>query len=269
MAVEVGWAADGLAGVVDDEVEAAAGGVEVVAQGLDARGVAQVEAVDLEAVAPLVEVGLAGVADRRVAGEPGGDDELGAGPQQLDAGLVADLDPPAGEQGDPAGEVGGLGALALVERGARRAQLVVEVVDLQVVDLADVAVALAHVGADRAASGLGGAVAQPGGDHALGREDVGRGEDRLGPQGADAGLGQHLLLALELVGPGLPALGLGPLAAVVDVGAEHVAGCCQEAGPLLLGEAVEGRAVADHRLEQFGGGAQPVGQVLVGHGAHC
>ena len=49
-------------------------GVEVAAERLDARRVAQVEAEDLEPVAPLVEVGLLRVAERGVAREPGGDD---------------------------------------------------------------------------------------------------------------------------------------------------------------------------------------------------
>jgi hypothetical protein len=39
--------------------------------------------------------------------------------QQLDAGLVADLDPTAGEQRDATRQVGGLGALGEVELGTR------------------------------------------------------------------------------------------------------------------------------------------------------
>ena len=87
--------------------------VEVVAERLDARRVAQVEAEDLEPVAPVVEVGLA---RRSAAAESRGKRvvtmSVGAGAQQLDAGLVADLHPAAGEQRDPAAQVGGLGALA-------------------------------------------------------------------------------------------------------------------------------------------------------------
>ncbi len=80
----------------------------MLAERLDARRVAQVEAEDLEPVAPLLEVGLRGVAGRRVAREARRDDQLRAGAQQLDPRLVADLDAPAGEQRDAAAEVGGL-----------------------------------------------------------------------------------------------------------------------------------------------------------------
>ena len=129
-----------LAGVVDDEVEPGPGDVEVVAERLHARRVAQVEAEDLEPVGPVVEVGLLRVAQGGVAREPGRDDQLRAGAEELDAGLVADLHPAAGQEGHPAAEVGRLGPLVEVQRAAVRAQLVVEVVDLDVVLLADVAV---------------------------------------------------------------------------------------------------------------------------------
>ena len=102
---------------------------QLAAERLDARRVAQVEAEDLEAIAPLVEVRLARVAHRRIAREARGDDDVGAAAQQLEAGLVADLDAPAGEQRDPAAQIGELGALGEVERRAGRAQLIVEVVD--------------------------------------------------------------------------------------------------------------------------------------------
>ena len=101
---------------------------------------AQIEPEHLEAVAPLLEVGFARVPGRGVARESRGDDQLRTGSQQLDPGLVADLDATAGEQRDAAREVGGLGALGVVELGARRAQLVVEVMDLGVLLLADVTV---------------------------------------------------------------------------------------------------------------------------------
>ena len=115
MLVEVRRAAHGLAGVVDDEVEPVAGRQQVPAERLDARRVAQVEPEDLEPVAPVGEVGLGGVARGRVAREAGGDDQLRAGAQQLEAGLVADLHPPAGEQRDAPAQVGQLGALGEVE----------------------------------------------------------------------------------------------------------------------------------------------------------
>ena len=140
MAIELGRPAHGLARVVDDEVEAVARLVQVLAEGLDARRVPQVEPEDLEAIAPLREVRLLRVARGRVAREAGRHDQLGARTQQLDAGLVADLHAPARQQGHAAREVGGLAALAIVEVAALRAQLVVERMDLDVAALAHVAV---------------------------------------------------------------------------------------------------------------------------------
>ena len=99
---------------------------QVLAERLDARRVAQVEAEDLEAVAPVREVRLLRVAGRRVAREARRHDQLRAGAQQLDPGLVADLHAAAGEQRDAAAQVGRLGALREVEVAAGGAELVVE-----------------------------------------------------------------------------------------------------------------------------------------------
>ena len=126
VAVELGRPADGLAGVVDDVVEPVVGREQVVAELLDARRVAQIEAVDLEPVLPVGEIGLLRVAGGRVAREPRRHDQVGAGAEQLDPGLVADLHAAARQHRDAALEVGGLGALGEVELGARRAELVVE-----------------------------------------------------------------------------------------------------------------------------------------------
>ena len=138
--VELGRPPHGLAGIVDDEVEPVPGCQQLPAERLDARRMAQVEPEDLEPVPPVGKIRFRGVADRGVPGEAGGDDQVGAGAQQLDAGLVADLDPAAGQQRHPAPQVGQLGALGEVERRAGRAHLVVEVVDGGVLLLADVAV---------------------------------------------------------------------------------------------------------------------------------
>ena len=104
--VEVGRTAHRLTGVVDDEVEPITGGEYVVAEGLDARRVTEVESEHLESVAPLGEVRLGGIPRRGVTREAGGDDERSTASQQFDARLVADLHPPAREQCDRAGEVG-------------------------------------------------------------------------------------------------------------------------------------------------------------------
>ena len=52
--------------------------------------------------------------------------------EQLGRDEEADLDPAAGDERNPAGQVGGHPALGVVERGAGRAELVVVVVDLLV-----------------------------------------------------------------------------------------------------------------------------------------
>src|SRR3546814_3513190 len=101
VAVELGRAPHGLAGVVHDVVEPAAGAGQVLAERLHARRVAQVEAVDLEPVAPLVDVGLAAVAQRRVTGAAGGDDQRPTRPPQLVAGRVPDLLPATDKQRHP------------------------------------------------------------------------------------------------------------------------------------------------------------------------
>ena len=113
---------------------------QLVAEGLDARRVAQIEAEDLQAVGPLRKVGLRRVACRRVARKARRDDQLRAAAQELQARLVADLHPPAGEERDPTAQIGELAALAEVELGAGGTELVVELVDREVVLLADVAV---------------------------------------------------------------------------------------------------------------------------------
>ena len=59
--------------------------------------------------APLGEVGLRGVAAGGVARKARRDDEMRAGAQQLEPGLIADLHAPAGEQRDAAAQIGELG----------------------------------------------------------------------------------------------------------------------------------------------------------------
>ena len=94
---------------------------------------------DLQALAPVGEVGLARVAPGGVVREARGGHHGGAGAQQLEGRLVADLDPRPGDEGHAAVEVGRLEALLVVELGARGAQRVVEGVQRLVLDLADVA----------------------------------------------------------------------------------------------------------------------------------
>jgi hypothetical protein len=255
--VELGRAADGLAGVVDDEVEAREGRHEVAAEGFDAGGVAEVEAEDLEAVAPIGEVGFPGVALGGVAGEAGGDDEVRAGAEEFDAGLVADFDASAGEEGVAAAEVREFGSFCVVEVGAVGAHLVIEVVDDGEVPFADVAVVLFG---GLSWWGLGsfcifGRFAA--GKVALGRVDVGGGEDGLAAEGADAGLVEQVFGALGLAGGALTYGGLEGAAELGFVGIVDFSDEAVEAFAEVGGEMVEESAIGGQGFEEFdrGGGS--------------
>ncbi len=172
--VELRGTANGLAGVIDDEVQARVRVDQFLAEGLNAGGMPEVEAKNFKAVGPLGEVGLLGITLGGVAGEAGRDDQVGAGAEELESGLVANLYAAAGEQGDAAGEIGELGPLVEVEFGAGGAHLVIKVMHLGVFLLADVAV--------ERFGRLAGVLFGVGG-----REVVGSGEDGLPAQGADPG----------------------------------------------------------------------------------
>ena len=137
--VEVRWTAHRLTRVVDDHVEAVARRHELAAEGFHARRMAEIQAVDVQPIAPLAEVRLLRVARGRIAGEPGRDDQVRARSQELEAGLVADLHATAGQQRDAPAQIGQLGALREIEVTARRAQPVVEMMNGRVLLLADVA----------------------------------------------------------------------------------------------------------------------------------
>ncbi|TPW15190.1 MAG: hypothetical protein FD127_938 [Acidimicrobiaceae bacterium] len=247
--VEVGGPPDGLARVVDDEVESVAGFDEVMAESLDTRRVAQIETEDLETMAPLREVGLARISPRRVAWETSGDDEMGAGAQQLDACLVSDLHPAAGEQCHPAAQVGCLSSFGEVEVGTWGTHLVVERMDLRVLLLADVAVLrvqrLTFVRF-----------------HRNGREHVRSGEHRPGPKRPDAGARQRALISQDLLGLELTALRLDLAPSLLDVGRVHVAGSTQQTRAILERQRGQQRTIGDDRLQQFGGGAHPVAEIF-------
>ena len=174
--VEVGRTPHGLTGVVDDEVEAAARRQQLMAERLDARRVSQIESEDLEAIAPLLEVWLPRVAGRRVARKARGHDQVRAAAQQLQARLVANLDASAGQQRDAPAEIRQLGALAEVQLRARGTELIVEVMNLRVLLLADIAMLqFLRIGVWDLGFGIF-------------QKIIRRCEDRLAPQRADAGL---------------------------------------------------------------------------------
>ena len=71
-----------------------------------------------------------------VVGKAGGDDKGGAAAEKDEAGLETDLDAATGDDDHPPGQVGPLVPLLKVERGARRAELGIKVVDLVEAELA-------------------------------------------------------------------------------------------------------------------------------------
>ena len=152
-------AADGLAGVVDEDVERPAGG-DLVGERDDLRGVAQVDADDPQALQPVLAVGHRGEAARGVARKARRDRRVGAVAQQPQRDVHADLRAPAGEQRAAPAQVGARIAASVVAGRARRTELVVEGVDLDVALLADVARAWLQQRARERLAGAGaGAVA--------------------------------------------------------------------------------------------------------------
>ncbi len=256
VAVELGRPPHRLARVVDDEVEPVAGRAEVSAERLDARRVPEVEPEDLEAVAPVLEVGLRRVARGRVAREARRHDQPGAGPEQLDPGLIADLHAAAREQSDPPAQVRGLRALAEVEGRTGRAELVVEGVDVLVALLADVAVLRLD---DLAELGLVDVDLL----ELLRDVDVRRREHGLGPVDADARLRQHALVAVGPCRLLLAAHDLVEPPPLDDVGVVHVARGREQPGPLLEGQLLEQAAVGDDLLERVGDGLQARGDAVL------
>ena len=253
MLIELRWPPDGLAGVVDDEIQPVPGLQQVMAEGLDAGCVPEIEPEDLEPVAPFGEVGLPGVPSGRVAGKPGGDDEVGARPEQFDPGLKADLDPAAGQQRHPARQIGQFRPLPEIERRTHRAELVVEVVDGGIVPLAGVAVL--RFGRFPEVGIL---------DRLLGksnrREIIGRGEDLLPAELADPGIGQNGLDPLDLGVPAFHPFGLDHPPAGERIGAGHHAGGAEQADLGLGVEFGQHGPVFHQQFEEFEGSADTVGE---------
>jgi hypothetical protein len=237
--------------------------------------VAQIDAVDVEAIDPLGRVELGGEPARGVVREPRDDDGLGAGAQQLDRGLVADLDPRAGDQADAAAEVRGLVALAPVELRARRAHLIVELVQLEELGLAHVA---QPRGLDPRRSGRLVAPRLGLGPHVLvavvvdgsgavelhpDRPRQRRAEDRIAPQRADPGpIEQRLIraphralaFAQQRLAQRLPRVAIRP---------RHPAGGAHQPRAQLVRDAGELRQIVGDLLEHARRGLEPRGQVGV------
>src|SRR4051812_47075632 len=99
---------------------------------------AQIEAENLQPAAPLIKIRFASIARSRIPWESRGNDKCRTGPQQFDAGLITDLHSAARQQRHTPAEVRRFGSLHKVELSARRAQLIVEVMNCRIRLLADV-----------------------------------------------------------------------------------------------------------------------------------
>ena len=137
-AYAAGRPAHRLRRVVDQDVQRPCGG-DRVGQRDHLGRIAQVDADHAQPVQPVGAVRHGGEPAHGVVREAGGDRGVGAVAQQPQRDVHADLGPSAGEQRAAPGQVGARVALGPVERGARRAELVVERVDHGVAVLADVA----------------------------------------------------------------------------------------------------------------------------------
>src|SRR5207244_11340638 len=85
------------------------------------------------------EIGLGAITNCRVSRKPCGHLDAGAGTQEGQGGLVADLDPPSGDHRHAPAQVGGLAPLLVIERRTFRTQAVVKEMHLAERPAADVA----------------------------------------------------------------------------------------------------------------------------------
>ena len=127
--VKFRWSANGLARVVDDEIEPWQTLQQLSAQVLDAGRVAHVETEDFQAMSPLAEIRLLRVTARRIARKASGHDEPRTGAQKFETGLIADLHASTGEQRDAAIQVGQFGPFVEIELRAWWTHLIVKMVD--------------------------------------------------------------------------------------------------------------------------------------------
>ncbi len=255
--VEVGRTPDGLAGVVDDEVEPRSAGKQLATERFDARRVPQIETEDLEAILPLLEVRLLGVALGGIAWEPRGHDELRAAPQQLQPRLVSDLHARTSRQRHAAAQIGQLRAFPEVQLRARRAQLIVEMMDGRIGLLADVTVLrltrLLHrrlLVRRRNVEWLKG----------LRRKHVGRRHHRTAAQCTNAGLIEHGVVLARALGLSSAGQRLDLKTPCRRIGIADVRERTMQPFPFVRSQVVEQMTIARTRLQQFEELAQAFGE---------
>ena len=169
---------------------------------------AEIQTVDLQPIGPLPRIRLLRVARRRVAGEPGRDDQVRARPQELEAGLVADLHATARQQRDPPAQVGELArasrncSLRTTGTSGRRNDGSSSTSACRCSSSAGRPSPAARN--RRRSSSESSAGARSLEAETRGREDIRGREHRLPSQGADAGPGEHALVAVGPLAPPPP-----------------------------------------------------------------
>ena len=227
------------------------------AKGLHARRVAQIESKNFQPMPPLGEIRLGRITGRCVAREACADDELHPGAQQLDARLITDLHAPAGQERHAPAQIRRLGALAEIQIAARRAKLVVEMMNRRVVLLADVAILRLDDFAEiRVALNI------------LLREldernQIRRGEDFFPAQLANPGFIEFGLVPLNFLRFALAHFGLHQPPPGVYVRAVNLTRRLEQTHSFLLRKPGEQRAVCRRLFENLGGRFQLRGRRMV------
>ncbi len=139
MSEKAGRPAHGLAGVVEEVIESRQPSDQEPREQLDARGVAQVETMDLQSVAKIGVIGFGRIPVGGVDGKARRHDDVRAGAQQLQGRLESNFDAGAGDHGPAAAQIRGLLTLGVVEVPALGAHRVVVAVQPGIRLLADVA----------------------------------------------------------------------------------------------------------------------------------
>jgi len=210
----------------------------------------QIEAIYLQARAPIFKIGFVRIAHGGVAGKACGDNKIGASAQKFNARLIPDFHAAARQQGDTPMQIGELSPLAKVQIAAPRAQLIVEMVGRRMMLFANVAMLCFEK-----LAGFGISV----GLRLIrldGRKHIWRGEYGSAPQSANAGLRPNTLVTLQLRGLVLALHGLEEATPGRSVWTGHLAGGEQKTGAFLGRYRREESAVCYNRFEKFGSGVK-------------
>src|SRR5687768_10989941 len=103
------------------------------AKRFDRRRVAQIQSENFQAMTPLREIRLRSIARRRIARKASRHNQMTAGAQHFDAGLIANFNTSSSEQRHATTKISKFGPFAKIQLRARRTKLIVEVVNLRIV----------------------------------------------------------------------------------------------------------------------------------------